>query len=272
MKHFFSYFLALSFIALHWPQAQANDCIAVEACESHYLPNQFPHKFYVGPEFYRVRRTREGKSKQRGWIYGVRAGYDYIKRYKLYLGGDVLWGQGPLRGHSPSNKLKSTFTDTSVEGRIGYTLQNKYYRHVTVTPFVGFGYFEEKNSFHRNAPLNIKFKNRFKYGTAGFLSSLEIKPNLSLGLNFKAKFPYETKCRISDPELGGRSLRVKDRTHYRVEVPLSYWLCKCGHVFELGCIPFYEFRHYGKRENYPFDFLDTKLRNYGISFQIGYRL
>ncbi|KAF3362433.1 Uncharacterized protein PHSC3_001033 [Chlamydiales bacterium STE3] len=281
MKQILSYFLAMTFIILPLQSARADECsiindecnaFTVDCDTNHYLPNKYPHKIYVGPEFYHVHRTRQGGSKQKGWIYGVRAGYDYIKRFNLYWGGDVFWGQGPLKGHSPTSKLKSTFTDTSVEGRFGYTVQNKYFRHITFTPYVGYGYFEETNKFRKDAPLRIKFKNRFQYATTGFFSSVELNTNMALGLNFKTKFPYDTKCRVSDAEVGGKTLGVKDKWHYRVELPLTYWTYKCNRVVELACIPFYEYRHYGKRENFPFDFLDTKLRIYGVSFQIAYRL
>lgn len=276
MKHIFSHLIALALFALPLQYSGADEIYIEnsECCDdgSYYLPNKYPHKMYVGPEIYHVHRTREGGSKQKGWIYGVKAGYDHIKRYKFYWGGDLLWGQGPLHGKSVLTKLKSTFTDAAAEGRLGYTFQNKCFRHISFTPFVGYGYFQETNRFHRNAPLNIKFKNRFQYVAAGFFSSVELNPNMSVGLNFKAKFPYETKCSVSDPEFGSTTLSVKDKTHYRIELPIAYWLCKCNHVFEFDLIPFFEYRQYGRRENFPFDFLDTKLRIYGVSFQIAYRL
>lgn len=243
-------------------------------CDSNtYFPNLYPNKFYIGPEIYHVNRLRDGGTRQRGWVYGVRAGYDRVKRCKLYWGATALWAQGPLRGKSNSVKLKSTFSDQNIEGRIGYTWQKKCGYHFTFSPFVGYGYFRETNHFHRNHPLKVKFRNCYNYAAVGFLSRIEICPCWTVGINFKARFPFDSRCHVSnDPEFDNTRMLIQDRVHYRLEIPLAYRLCDCNEQIEFDLVPFYEYRHYGGRVNYPFDFLDTKLNIYGVSLQFSYRI
>lgn len=241
-----------------------------ECCEE---PFPRAHKFYIGPEFYHLRRTREGGTWQRGQIYGVRIGYDRIKRCRLYWGADALYGQGRINGRSGTNdKLTSTFTDEQVEGRFGYTLQSKKGARPSFTPFIGFGYQQEINDFRSPSPLKLKFRTYYYYFLTGFLTSIDISPHLSVGTNFKVRFMQEPKCRVSDPDLDDITQQIKERVCYRVEVPISYRFCSFTDHLELDLVPFYELRHYGGLENFPFDFFETKLRFYGISIQFSYRL
>src|ERR1700678_1186785 len=75
-------------------------------------------QIYLGPEIYHVRRTRESGTKQRGWMYGVRLEAEYLRRYKLYVGGDALWAKGNLDGFTGlCDKAKSKLTDKNLEAR-----------------------------------------------------------------------------------------------------------------------------------------------------------
>lgn len=38
----------------------------------------------------------------------------------------------------------------------------------------------------------------------------------------------------------------------------------------VGLVPFYEYRFYGHRANFPFDFLETKLKLYGATLKLHY--
>lgn len=239
-----------------------------------YAPNSYPHRLFIGPEIYHIHRTRGGGTKQNGWIYGVRLGYERVKRYKLYWGADFLYGEGNLHGKSKiAGKLRSTFRDENIEARLGYTLQEKCGNHLSLTPFVGYGYFRETNRFHRLRPMKVRFRTTFDYFACGFLSNVAICPRLNAGINFKARLPIDGRCKISDdPDEDNSKQLFKERWQFRIEVPISYRLCLCSERVEFDLVPFYEYRCYGKRENFPFNFLETKLKIYGINLQFSYRI
>lgn len=231
-------------------------------------------QLYIGPEIYHVHRTRQGGTKQDGLIYGFRAGYDRIERYKVYWGFDVLHASGTLDGKSGAgNCLKSHFSDTSVEGRTGYTLKSKCGRKPSLTPYVGIGYFVEKNNFSEPENRPIHFCTRYLYASLGFLSQISLCDRLDAGLNFKAKFPYDAKCKVShDPEEKDSTQAVKEKFHYRIELPMTYHPCVEIDQARISFVPFYELRQYGYHPNYPGDFLETKLHIYGLQVKFMYCL
>jgi hypothetical protein len=225
----------------------------------------------IGPEYYHVKRTRKGGTTQSGDLWGARYNYDHIKRYKIYWGMQAFYGTGTLEGKTASDdKIRSTLTDKQIEGYLGYTFASKEFPYFCFTPFAGGGYFQETNHFKNPSPLHLKFKTYFPYGAFGFLSSLFVHPDFSVGLNLRVRALWNTKCKVTnDPEFNELNLLVGDRFHYRVELPIVYkgplW---CN--FNLGIMPFWEYRAYGGRENYPFDFFETKFRIYGVNLQLIY--
>lgn len=241
--------------------------LTIEACDRNYSCN--PHICYLGPEVYEVKRSRQGGTKQLGEIYGVRAGYDYIKRYSLYLGIEGSYGQGKIHGNnSGGTEIKSKFTDETIEGRIGYTIQQKRGNRFSITPFVGAGYIRETNQFVEPSPLKIKSEIGFKYGVAGFLSKVCFSNNVSAGLNFKIRYLIEARNWISnDPDHESSSMLIKEEYQYRLDLPFIY---EYSERFRFAIVPFYEYRHYGRQANYPFDFLETRLKMYGATFKVMY--
>lgn len=226
---------------------------------------------YIGPEIYYVRRTKEGGAEQTGTLYGVRLGYDHIRRYKLYWGIDALWAQGTLKGKTNEAQVKSTLTDMNVEGRIGYTFQTKSWRCLSFTPYTGLGYFWENNYFEHPTPLPIHFKNQFAYVPIGFLSQVFITPQWSIGLNFKIRYLIDSSVHASnDPEHENSTQKYEEELQYRIELPIIYFRCWKEHSLAVGLVPFYEYRPYGYQANYPFDFLETKFRLYGATLKLFY--
>lgn len=222
----------------------------------------------LAPEFSYVRRVREGGTKQTGGIYGFRASYDRIKPWGFYWGIDGYGAQGTLKGRSGmGDRLKSTFCDTEAEARLGYTCAFNIWGSPLFTPFIGGGYKQEVNKFRSPSPLTLKYKISYGYVVGGLLSSLNLTPCLQLGLNFKIWMPWQVKCKVSDdPDFESQTLKAEDKLGYRLEAPLLFRCCWTW-LDSVGISPFYEFRHYGRRENFPHDFFDTKLHMYGLNIQ-----
>jgi hypothetical protein len=227
------------------------------------------NKISVGPEIYYLERKKEGGSKQHGMMYGVRGSYDRLKRYKWYIGGEALYAEGRLRGHTKSAKLKSTMVQESAEGRFGYTFQAKNSWKPSFTPYIGYGYYRESNHFHSPSPLKVKLINDYSYFGYGFLSSAAVCLNITVGFNAKFRSMYDARCHVKkDSEAENKKMLIKDKLQYRLELPLYYDFCFCNLNAEIGLVPFFESQHYGGRENYPNDFFDTKLWLYGANLQL----
>jgi hypothetical protein len=262
--------LFLLILPLRWHCLQADEMSQEEGIRKK-CPSVNAHQLYIGPEFYYIQRSRKGGTRQSGGLYAGKIGYDYIKRYRFYVGAEALYGQGTLEGHSGAgNKLKSFFTDMYAEGRVGYTLQQKEGYRFSLTPFIGGGYAEEKNNFIKPSPLTVHFRTYFTYAVGGFLSQMSWNRCFDIGVNFKVKYMIDARSKVShDPEVENVKMLVKNEMHYRIELPLTYHYGEC---FWLSLVPFYEYRHYGNQPNYPFDFLETRLKLYGATLKLMYCL
>lgn len=246
-------------------------------CASHWWPplscddpnKTYVNQFFLGPEIYYVNRDRSGGTTQNGVIYGVRGGYEHIKRYKFYWAIDALYGEGYLYGKSSlGSHLKSRFIDRNIEGRFGYTLQQKAGYRFSLTPFIGLGYATETNNFIKPEALPVHFQLKYSYVCGGFLSQMTMRPNFDAGVNFKLKYLLEAKNHVThDPKFEDTQMLVKEEFQYRVEVPITYHWCP---RFLIRLEPFYEFRHYGGHLNFPFDFFETKLNIYGATLKFIY--
>lgn len=227
---------------------------------------------FIGPEIYHVKRLKEGGAQQSGNLYGVRIGYDRIKRYKFYWGIDALWAQGILTGKNDrKDHLKSQMSDLNVEARLGYTIQSKCWRCASITPYVGGGYFEEINNYKHPTPLPVHFKNKFTYIPFGFLSQIFVYPFFSVGLNVKIRYLIEAEQEVTnDPKYKKLKQHYEENFQYRIELPFNYFFCWKSFPLAIGIVPFYEYRHYGHRANFPFDFLDVKLEFYGATLKLHY--
>lgn len=252
---------------------ECEECQPSEECCDEYPAMFHGNVLSVGPEYYYVKRTRKGGTKQNGSCVGVRANYDYIKRYNFYIGAQGFWGTGTLDGHTGSRaKLRSRLTDWQVEGSIGYTFQAKCWRKPWITPIVGYGYFHEENNFTKPSPLPIKYTTKFSYIPFGFLSGIMLTSALSVGLNVRIRYPWDPQCHISDdPDFEDRKQLINHELSYRVEVPFVYKTQFFCNSLLVGLMPFFDDRHYGGRENYPFDFLETHLKSYGFNIQLMYQ-
>lgn len=227
------------------------------------------HQIYIGPEVEYARRTREGGSRQDGILYGARAGYDFIRASKFYFGLEGLYLTGRLHGHSAdSEKIKSNFRDAEIEGRLGFTFMRCCWRPIYLTPFFGGGYVDERNNFVNPSPLKLHYDLHYGYVCAGFLSTIHYSRQFDVGLNFKAKYMLNAKNDVThDPDFDDTSMHVKNEFNYRLELPLTYRVCD---DFYLRLVPFYEYRHYGGKVNFPFDFIETRMHMAGATLKFVY--
>jgi hypothetical protein len=229
------------------------------------------HQIFAGPEIYFVKRTKEGGVEQDGVAYGIRTGYERIKRYKLYVGIDLLYAKGTLKGKLLDAHLKSDFTDINFEERLGYTFEGKCGYRPSLTPYIGYGRIWENNDYVHPSPARFHFHNDFTYVPVGFLSRFFACPSLSIGLNFKARFILDGKNKVSnDSQFESTIQSYDEKIQYRFELPFCYQTCLIGHEIGIDLVPFYEYRRYGKRANFPFDFLDTKFIYYGGTLKLAY--
>ncbi len=245
-----------------------------QECDSCPNPNKKGSFLYIGPEIYRADRSREGGTKQKGWLYGVRVGYEHMRRYTVYLGADALYARGPLWGKSGSDsKIKSIMTDRNFEARVGYTFQCKSGYRFGFTPFIGYGYFIEENQFCKPSPLIVSFHNKFSYVPLGFIVQATPRECLSIAVRFKARFLLKHLVRVTDkdPEIGSFKMHYEERLQYRVDVPII-WRTSLYEQPVYVCVdPFYEYRDYGRLANFPFDFLETTIRIYGGNISLIYQ-
>jgi len=234
-----------------------------------------PHnQFYIAPELYHVKRTKVGGSEQTGVLYGGQIGYDRFKRYGWYVGFEGLYATGHLKGYSgKKERIKSDLSDAYAEGRFGYTFQQKCGYHARFTPYLGGGYFRERNNFKNPSPVPAHFNTHYWYAAVGFLSQASLTPRYDLGLNFKAKFIYDPRCKVThDPKSDNFTQLINEKVHYRVEVPLTYHYWEGSDKLMFSLVPFYEYRRYGFRVNFPADFIDTRFNLYGAFLKVIYSI
>ena len=227
----------------------------------------------LGPEIYFFERERTGGTKQSGCMDGVRLEVERIKGSSFYLGGDFFYSEGVIKGHNSRNlSLRSRIHDWTVEGRLGFTFMLPIKGYPYIVPFGGYGHFEEHNKFLFPSPLLYKTTDTFHYITTGLLSGVNFTPQFSLGINIKTRFMVNGSSKITeDSDFENITLSMNDESQYRVEVPLSYVIADCCFSLDLILTPFYEYRHFGGKEGYPFNFIETKFNLLGMRFAIGMR-
>ncbi|MCB1112507.1 MAG: hypothetical protein H7A37_10075 [Chlamydiales bacterium] len=243
-------------------------CCGIHSAEASSFGRFFqgPHQFSLGPEFFHMRRTKEGGGRKDGWLYGVHFRYDRVRPCSLYWGMDAYWAKGTLRGSTSSGSpCKSIKTDMNVEGRLGYTFAIPRVSHLLFSPYVGGGGFWGINNFQDPTPVPIKLRNTFQFVSLGFRSQISCSPSIDLGLNFATKFMLDGRSNVcDDPIFDDDTLIMESKNHYEVEVPITYTYCCGDRTYQWILEPFYRYRHYGHHDNFPFDFLETRFQIFGV--------
>lgn len=237
------------------------------------------HRIYLGPQTYYIRRNRKGGTRQSGWLYGGRIGYERLKGNSLYLGFEAATGIGTIKGNSGlGSSLKSSFKDITYEWRLGYTFHQCSFKHLFFTPYILFESLKEINNFKEPSPLLTDTKIHATLAGIGFLSKIDICPCLSAGINFSAKFMLSGKNKFSNYPTGigdeteNFTINTGNQFHCHVEIPITYHFIQlCNSHLSVGLVPFYEYRKYESQENFPINFLETKFNFVGIFLKFMYR-
>lgn len=226
-----------------------------------------PHRVQMGPELYRLKKTREGGSKQWSWMGGVRARYDRLTCSSgLYWAIDTMYAHGNASGKTGNGiHTKSTISDFQVEGRIGYSVLAPYINRLQITPYIAYGYFNETNHFKAPSPVHFHYRNQFTYAAWGFVNLYTLSPCFSFGLDIKGAYMLIGNSTIShDRDFDRIKLEIENEWQYEIDIPFNYWGAICQRDFQITLTPFYRLRHYGGKPNYPFDFYETKFQIYGF--------
>lgn len=225
------------------------------------------HQLFVQPDLYYIKRTRDGGSHQKGLLHGVKFGYNRLVCDGFYWELNSSFGEGRIKGRNGlGDTLNSRLSDMNAEGRFGYSILFKKLFCLSFTPYIGYGYFQQTNHFLDPSPLTIKFRDSFHFASTGFLSEFLYLHPFSVGLDFEAKFMIDGKSKVTDdpdPTIDSMFLAIGNKTHYQVELPITYVWCCTQRKWHVGLVPFYQLRQYGGHENYPFDFLRTNYEVYG---------
>jgi hypothetical protein len=231
-----------------------------------------PKEISFGPEVFFLKRNREGGSYQSGTLCGVRASFDRLARCKLYYGLEGSYANGDINGKSGTgSRLRSYFTQSNVEGRFGYTFQSQGEEYISITPYVSTGYYLELNKYRSPTTLKVHFNNRFFYGGLGCILWGCLNEKIYFGLNVTGRWSSDGKVTTShDPELKSMKLKYMQKVQCRVSLPFSIQFNEAPSCIYLDFVPFFEYRHYGRKRAIPFDFLDTRIRCWGGDIMISW--
>lgn len=235
-------------------------------------PLSGPWQVWVGPEAYHVRRCRTVGSEQCGWLYGVHGGIDRLQGNAIYYGFEGYYACGCIEGKTGmGTRVESRMSDADAEGKIGYTFAIPLCGCLSLTPFTGGGYFWNVNQFRKPEKMRFRFRDTFGFWTLGGSIQWSFASRWSIGLIGKARIMFHGRSFVSrDPINKDRTLIMGNRPHYEVELPLSTYFCLCEQNWGVSLVPFYRYRHYGGRENFPFDFFDTRIQIWGLRTQLDY--
>lgn len=223
----------------------------------------------IGPEIFFYHRGRASGTFQQGRMDGIRVRAERFCPCGLYVGADYFRAYGEIYGEN-SRKLTifSKIHDEIYEGRVGFCFQ-PLHPGIWFVPFVGMGHFAEINDAFPPTPLCLCTIDQFSYFLAGFHSWIYSAHCFSIGFRFESMWMQNAKSKITeDPWYEDVTLSIQNVPYVRLELPLRYQPAKCHSYFTWQLTPFYEYRHFGEKEGYPFDYIDTKFHLIGGNVSI----
>lgn len=260
-------FLALSSIL------SAQEC-TIELEQDQECCSLAQHSCSFGISSYYIKRKREGGSRQTGGLVGAYVHYERLCPWGFYWSGEMLRTSGDLEGSSSGGtSLDSHLTEWESEASLGYAFPFHVGKPSLIVPFAGVGYFESTNDFHLPSPMTITIQNRFVFASVGFLWRIAWNECTHVSLRFRTHYAFDAKNSIyNDPVFGDLELFVEDRPQYSIDLPIHYQCCGEKGNTSVVFTPFFQRRHLGGRENFPFDFIDTKFYLLGAHIQLVCRM
>jgi hypothetical protein len=235
-------------------------------------PNNLSISFLAGKA-----KLKQKSAKQDGWLYGVRANYDFISPCNIYFGSEIGYKRGTLKGHTktllvvvfdeelgsyvPKDKIKSNYSDFWGELRLGYTFGSGY----TVSPYFVVGYEKEITDFLSPSPLEIKKTLTYGYFGVGAISNFLINQCFAVGVNFKLKWMFATTDKTNGEDfIFDKNISCAGCFHYEVEVPFSWYFTQ---NIKLSIAPFYQYKNYDTHKYDVADKEKSTLHFYGLLVQ-----
>lgn len=191
---------------------------------------------------------------QKGWLYGVKGNLNIYLNSCIYLGTEIGYQYGDLKGHSEieevtivldevfvEDSVKSKYKDYWLEGRIGAKLGTNA---AFLTPYFVVGYENETDNFISPSPLELKNSLSYGYLGCGGLSSFFVTPCFSIGLNAKLKWMFNSKVKVSGhADLEDKNFSCANCFHYTVELPLTFFSTPNSFF---AVVPYYQYKNYDK--------------------------
>lgn len=231
-----------------------------------------PHRYTIGPEMFYTYRTRDGGSWQDGAVAGGQIKYERFRRSALYWAALYTAGYGELSGEDGGgDPIRSRLFQQDAEGRLGYNFQWKNSWKPYILPFVGYGYFFQRNSFMNNAPVQINLTNQFCYTALGLQWGFNLTRYTTFSFLGKADWMVDGTQELSGAAVDERvTLSMEEKWQFTIELPIEHHrrLDRC--CLFLVATPFMRLRHYGGMAGFPFDFAETRFREFGARISVGY--
>lgn len=236
------------------------------------IPSDFseihPTNVSVTPVFGKC-ELKQKTSKSSGWLYGARASYDLIKPGFIYVGADVEYKTGELSGNAKietvvdlpqvredqvldfelieiKESTKSEYTDMRGEVRLGFTFSELQIVKGHITPFALIGYEKEVHKYINPTPVSIEDTLTYNYFGVGVISQISVIDQMSVGLNVKFKWMFDTKHKTSNQNwVSDNEISCPGCFHYIVEIPVVYIVSES---VQISINPMYEYKNYDKHK------------------------
>lgn len=263
MKKFLSKFLIIASLAM-CSNVSADYCFpAYVGAESDVFvvsPRNFLGNLTISP-LYGKAEMKQGTVKSNGWLYGIRSNYDLIISNNVYVGAELGYKQGDLKGKTSiidvnnmiidPSKTKSKYSDLWGEFRLGYTIGSLGIGYVS--PYFLVGYEKEKDNFVSPSPMPLKHSITYGYFGCGVVSNFAVSSQMNIGVNAKFKWMFNAKTKLGNDEyVYDNDVSCGNCFHWQIELPVTYLI---ANNISVGIAPFYEYKNYDKHK---FEWIGTE--------------